>query len=70
MGILRINMENIRGLDFGECEVNYPQHEDFLSCSVMHRRPFRRRWKAVCWANLWPCFNRRRYFCFPSPAFF
>jgi hypothetical protein len=35
MGIFRINTEDIRGRTFGECEVNYPQHEDFLSCSVM-----------------------------------
>ena len=35
MGIFRINTEDIRGRDFGEREVNYPQHAVFLSCSVM-----------------------------------
>lgn len=38
MGIFRINTEDIRGRDFGECEVNYPQHEDVLSSSVMQVR--------------------------------
>lgn len=38
MGIFRINTEDNRDRLFGECEVNYPLHAEFLSCSVMQTR--------------------------------